>query len=32
MAAEHKLEVLRVVEACPLPVQQALRQLGIGHV
>ena len=29
MAAEYKLEVLRAVEAYPLPVQQALRQLGI---
>ena len=29
MAAEYKLELLRVVEACPLPVEQALRQLGI---
>jgi transposase InsO family protein len=29
MAAEYKLEVLRVVEGCPLPVKQALRQLGI---
>jgi len=29
MAAEYKLEVLRVVEAGPLPVSQALRQLGI---
>jgi hypothetical protein len=29
MAAEYKLEVLRVVEASPLPVSQALRQLGI---
>ncbi|UCF38066.1 MAG: transposase [Acidobacteriota bacterium] len=29
MAAEYKLEVLRVVEAGPLPASQALRQLGI---
>ena len=29
MAAQYKLEVLRTVEVCPLPVKQALRQLGI---
>ena len=29
MAAEFKLEILRAVEACSLPVEQSLRQLGI---
>jgi putative transposase len=29
MAAEFKLEILRAVEACPLPVVEALKQLGI---
>mgnify|MGYP001826219515 CR=1 FL=1 len=29
MATELKLEILRAVEACPLPVVQALKQLGI---